>query len=94
MENIEGGERFSSAIEKTELLTSTQIASLKIGDETDKLKENFKLLKNQFEYKLTTYLKTTVKIMEPTIIIIFGVIILVLALGIILPVLNATSMVM
>ena len=92
--NLEEGDRFSSAIEKTNILNSHQIASLKIADETDKLKENFGLLKNQFETKLSLYLKTIVKIIEPTIIIIFGFAILILALGIILPVLNATSMLM
>ena len=92
--NLEEGDRFSSAIEKTNILNSHQIASLKIADETDKLKENFGLLKNQFETKLSLYLKTIVKIIEPTIIVIFGFAILILALGIILPVLNATSMLM
>ena len=92
--SIEEGQRFSSAIEQTELLNSHQIASIKIGDETDKLKENFELLKNQFEIKLSLYLKTIIKIVEPTIIVFFGFIILILALGIILPVLNATSVLM
>jgi len=92
--SIEEGQRFSSAIEQTELLNSHQIASIKIGDETDKLKENFELLKNQFEIKLSLYLKTIIKIVEPTIIVFFGFVILILALGIILPVLNATSVLM
>ena len=64
----------------------------KIADETDKITENFELLKNQFELKLSVNLKSTVKIIEPLILVFFGIIILVLALGIILPVLNATSM--
>ena len=38
--------------------------------------------------------KTIAKIIEPTIILIFGFIILILALGIILPVLDATKMIM
>ena len=89
--NIEGGQSFSKAIEYTELLNSQQIASLKIGDETDKIKENFELLKNQFELKLSLTLKTIIKIIEPIILIFFGILILILALGIILPVLNVTS---
>ena len=93
-ENIESGERFSHAIEKTKILNSSQIASIKIGDETDNLKENFHLLKNQFEAQISFYLKTISKIIEPIILIIFGVIILILALGIILPVLESTNMVM
>ena len=93
-ENIESGERFSHAIEKTNILNSYQIASIKIGDETDNLKENFHLLKNQFEAKISFYLRTISKIIEPTILIIFGIIILILALGIILPVLESTNMVM
>ena len=94
IEEIESGERFSYAIEKTSILDSTQMASIKIGDETDKLKHNFQSLKNHFEIKLSINLKTTVKIIEPLIIVIFGFIILILALGIILPVLNTTSLVM
>ena len=94
IEDIESGERFSYAIEKTNILDSTQIASIKIGDETDKLKHNFQSLKNHFEIKLSINLKTTVKIIEPLIIVIFGFIVLILALGIILPVLNTTSLVM
>ena len=93
-ENIESGERFSHAIEKTKILNSSQIASIKIGDETDNLKENFHLLKNQFEAQISFYLKTISKIIEPVILIIFGIIILILALGIILPVLESTNMVM
>ena len=93
-ESIESGERFSLALEKTKLLNLSQITSIKIGDETDSLKENFKLLKNQFENQLSLYLKTIAKIIEPTIILIFGFIILILALGIILPVLDATKMIM
>lgn len=93
-ENIESGERFSHAIEKTNILNSSQIASIKIGDETDNLKENFHLLKNQFEAQISFYLKTISKIIEPVILIIFGIIILILALGIILPVLESTNMVM
>ena len=89
---IEEGNSFSKAIEETSLLNAQQIASIKIADETDKIKENFELLKNQFEIKLSVTLKSTVKIIEPLILIFFGIIILVLALGIILPVLNATSM--
>ena len=92
-ENIESGERFSHAIEKTNILNSSQIASIKIGDETDNLKENFHLLKNQFEAQISFYLKTISKIIEPVILIIFGIIILILALGIILPVLESTNMV-
>ena len=92
-ENIESGERFSHAIEKTNILNSSQIASIKIGDETDNLKENFHLLKNQFEAQISFYLKTVSKIIEPVILIIFGIIILILALGIILPVLESTNMV-
>ena len=93
-ESIESGERFSLALERTNLLNLSQITSIKIGDETDSLKENFKLLKNQFENQLSLYLKTIAKIIEPTIILIFGFIILILALGIILPVLDATKMIM
>ena len=93
-ESIESGERFSLALERTKLLNLSQITSIKIGDETDSLKENFKLLKNQFENQLSLYLKTIAKIIEPTIILIFGFIILILALGIILPVLDATKMIM
>ena len=89
---IEEGNSFSKAIEDTSLLNAQQVASIKIADETDKIKENFELLKNQFELKLSVTLKSTVKIIEPLILIFFGIIILVLALGIILPVLNATSM--
>ena len=89
---IEEGNSFSKALEETSLLNAQQIASIKIADETDKIKENFELLKNQFEIKLSVTLKSTVKIIEPLILIFFGIIILVLALGIILPVLNATSM--
>ena len=88
---IEEGQSFSKAIELTGLLNSQQIASLKIGDETDKIKENFELLKNQFELKLSLTLKTIIKIIEPVILIFFGILILILALGIILPVLNVTS---
>ena len=91
--SLEEGERFSNALEKTNILTLTQLASIKIGDETDKLSENFLLLKVQFEKNLSIHLKTTVKIIEPLMILIFGFIILILALGIILPVLDATSMV-
>ena len=93
-ENIESGERFSQAIEKTNIFNSKQIASIKIGDETDNLKENFILLKNQFETQISFYLKTISKVIEPIILIIFGIIILILALGIILPVLESTNMVM
>ena len=89
---IEEGNSFSKAIEDTSLLNAQQVASIKIADETDKITENFELLKNQFELKLSVTLKSTVKIIEPLILIFFGIIILVLALGIILPVLNATSM--
>ena len=42
---IEEGQRFSLAIEETKLLNPQQIASLKIADETDRIKENFELLK-------------------------------------------------
>ena len=90
---IEEGQSFSKAIELTGLLSSQQIASLKIGDETDKIKENFELLKNQFELKLSLSLKTIIKIIEPIILIFFGILILILALGIILPVLNTTSII-
>ena len=89
---IEEGNSFSKALGETSLLNAQQIASIKIADETDKIKENFELLKNQFEIKLSVTLKSTVKIIEPLILIVFGIIILVLALGIILPGLNATSM--
>ena len=82
---IEEGNSFSKAIEDTSLLNAQQVASIKIADETDKIRENFEL-------KLSKTLKSTVKIIEPLILIVFGIIILVLALGIILPVLNATSM--
>ena len=49
---IEEGNSFSKAIEDTSLLNAQQVASIKIADETDKIKENFELLKNQFEIKL------------------------------------------
>ena len=90
---IEEGQRFSLAIEETKLLNPQQIASLKIADETDRIKENFELIKDQFELKLSMTIKTIVKVIEPIILIFFGAFILLLALGIILPVLNTTSMI-
>ena len=36
--------------------------------ETDKIKDNFELLKNQFEIRLSVTLKSTVKIIEPLIL--------------------------
>ena len=90
---IEEGQRFSLAIEETKLLNPQQIASLKIADETDRIKENFELIKDQFELKLSMTIKTIVKVIEPIILILFGAFILLLALGIILPVLNTTSMI-
>ena len=83
----------TKAFEETKLLNPQQIASLKIADETDRIKENFELIKDQFELKLSMTIKTIVKVIEPIILIFFGAFILLLALGIILPVLNTTSMI-
>ena len=69
---IEEGQRFSLAIEETKLLNPQQIASLKIADETDRIKENFELIKDQFELKLSMTIKTIVKVIEPIILIFFG----------------------
>ena len=74
-------------------MSKAEIASIKIGDETDTLAKNFNLICDQFEKSLSITLKTVIKIIEPIIIITFGFMVLMLALGIILPVMNASNMV-
>ena len=93
IKSIEEGVNFSTSIEKINILSKAEIASIKIGDETDTLSKNFKLICDQFEKSLSITLKTVIKIVEPLIIITFGLMVLMLALGIILPVMNAANMV-
>ena len=93
IKSIEEGVGFSNAIEKINILSKAEIASIKIGDETDTLAKNFNLICDQFEKSLSITLKTVIKIIEPIIIITFGFMVLMLALGIILPVMNASNMV-
>ena len=93
IKSIEEGVSFSNAIEKINILSKAEIASIKIGDETDTLAKNFNLICDQFEKSLSITLKTVIKIIEPIIIITFGFMVLMLALGIILPVMNASNMV-
>ena len=90
-DDLQNGDRFSDLLSDSNILSETQIASIKIGDETDKLPQSFSILSDQYEKNLSNRLKVGAKIIEPLIIIIFGGIVLILALGIILPVLNATS---
>ena len=89
--DLQNGDRFSDLLSDSNILSETQIASIKIGDETDKLPQSFSILSDQYEKNISNRLKVGAKIIEPLIIIIFGGIVLILALGIILPVLNATS---
>ena len=93
IKSIEEGVSFSNAIEKINILSKAEIASIKIGDETDTLAKNFNLICDQFAKSLSITLKTVIKIIEPIIIITFGFMVLMLALGIILPVMNASNMV-
>jgi len=93
IKSIEEGVSFSNAIENIHILSQAEIASIKIGDETDTLPKNFNLICDQFEKSLSITLKTVIKIIEPLIIITFGLMVLILALGIILPVMNSANMV-
>ena len=71
IKSIEEGVGFSNAIEKINILSKAEIASIKIGDETDTQAKNFNLICDQFEKSLSITLKTVIKIIEPIIIITF-----------------------
>ena len=91
IEDLENGNRISSSYNNLKLFSKLEIETIKIADETDKLQKCFTILSKNLEKKVLGRIKFISKIIEPAILILFGLIILIIALGVMMPVLLTTQ---
>ena len=84
-DNINNGLRFSDAVSTLPFLTQEQKYIINIGDESANLSNTFYNLYQKNEKANERNLKLFNKLIEPFIIILLGLVVLILALGIILP---------
>ena len=91
IEDLENGNRISSSYDNLKLFSKLEIETIKIADETDKLQKCFTILSKNLEKKVLGRIKFISKIIEPAILILFGLIILIIALGVMMPVLLTTQ---
>lgn len=82
---ISSGFRFAQSIERLHFLSNEQKFIINIADESNGLPEAFLKLYQKNEMNNERKLKLFNKMLEPSIIILLGVVILIIALGIILP---------
>jgi MSHA biogenesis protein MshG len=82
---IERGEGFTSTAYRTEMFSPLVMQMLAVGEETGRVDEMLEEVANFYEEEVEYDLKNLSSVIEPVLIIAIGVMVLILALGVFLP---------
>ncbi|MBF0621310.1 MAG: type II secretion system F family protein [Magnetococcales bacterium] len=90
-DNIERGESLTNAAHKTELFTPLVMQMLSVGDETGQMDEMMREVAEFYEREVDYDVKALSSAIEPILLLFLGVVIVILALGIFLPMWDMSS---
>jgi MSHA biogenesis protein MshG len=90
---IEKGDSISSMIRSTGLFTPLVVQMIIVGEETGNISDMLTEVADFYEMEVDTELKNLSSVIEPILIVVIGVMVLVLALGIFLPMWNLSSVI-
>ncbi|NOT12007.1 MAG: type II secretion system F family protein [Methylococcaceae bacterium] len=88
---IEKGDTISRMARSTQLFPPLVIQMIMVGEETGNISDMLLEVANFYETEIDAELKNLASVIEPILIIIIGIMVLVLALGIFLPMWNLSS---
>jgi MSHA biogenesis protein MshG len=88
---IEKGDTISRMARSTQLFPPLVIQMLVVGEETGNISDMLLEVANFYETEIDAELKNLASVIEPVLIVIIGIMVLVLALGIFLPMWNLSS---
>ncbi|MEQ1529921.1 MAG: type II secretion system F family protein, partial [Methylococcales bacterium] len=88
---IEKGDTISRMAKSTQLFPSLVIQMLQVGEETGNIGDMLLEVADFYEAEIDAELKTLSSVIEPILIVVIGIMVLILALGIFLPMWNLSS---
>lgn len=88
---IEKGDSISSMVRSTELFTPLVVQMIMVGEETGNISDMLIEVADFYEMEVDTELNNLSSVIEPVLIVVIGIMVLVLALGIFLPMWNLSS---
>jgi MSHA biogenesis protein MshG len=83
--DVERGETLTRAAKSTELFTPLVIQMLEVGEETGRLEEMMQEVAEFYEREVAYDVQNITKIIEPILTVVMGLMVLILAMGIFLP---------
>ncbi|MGL4988811.1 MAG: type II secretion system F family protein [Cetobacterium sp.] len=92
LKNIQKGESLSSCFKKVNLLTLEEIDMIKIGEQCGTTEIILKEIGSNRDEELKIKIKIILKLIEPVLLLIVGVIISIFVVGLYLPILNMTNL--
>ena len=92
-DDIRKGNSLSVELKKVKLFPAYSLTMISAGEETGRLIEVFDTLSNQITTEIENNIERLSKIIEPTIIIIIGIIVSIMAFGILSPILTLNEIV-
>lgn len=85
---IEKGENFSKGIENLNLISNLELGMIKVGEETGNLSRILKEISIRKKEKIEKNIKIVLKLIEPIILLLIGVLICFFVIGLYMPILN------
>lgn len=90
--NIREGQDLSTALSESNFFPKIMIKMINTGEKTGRLEEMLKELSNFFHNKLNDYVKKTVTVLEPILVILMAAIIAFISISVLLPMFNMYSL--
>jgi MSHA biogenesis protein MshG len=90
---IERGEGFSTTAYRTEMFSPLVMQMLAVGEETGRVDEMLEEVANFYEEEVEYDLKNLSSVIEPILIVAIGIMVLILALGVFLPLWELSTMI-
>lgn len=90
---IEKGESFSKAIERLKVLSNLELGMIRVGEETGTLPKILKEISKRRKERIEKNIKIVLKLIEPVILLLIGVLICFFVIGLYMPILNIGDMI-
>lgn len=91
IESVQKGESFYQSLKQTALFPFMFLTLIKVGEETGRLDSTLKTLANIYQTRLEAHIKQIISLIEPTIVVLLGVIIGGLVLVMYLPIFEMST---
>lgn len=90
---IEKGESFSKAMERLKVLSNLELGMIRVGEETGTLPKILKEISRRRKERIEKNIKIVLKLVEPVILLLIGVLICFFVVGLYMPILNIGDMI-